>query len=66
MHRTVKRSNRHAARVEEEAAEEHEGDDDDGGDGQGHVHVGREAGEEGLNREAPVLPSPNHQYLATS
>ena len=27
---------------------------------------GREAGEEGLNWEAPVLPGPDHQYLATS
>ena len=44
-------TDRHTVRVEEESAEEHEGDDDNGGDGQGHIHIGGEAGEEVANRE---------------
>ena len=41
----------HTAGVEEEAAKEHEGYYDDGRDGQGHVHVWRDAGEEVAHRE---------------
>ena len=43
-------TDRNAVRVEEESTKEHEGDDDDRGNGQGDIHVGRQAGEEVTDR----------------